>query len=181
MQDFEVTEETDVSILADFYCGLPTMDDYIHGGGLQRHISAHECKFSVVRSAEDGIVAMFVISKGQLFLDEDCKDDLEMKFPGIGEEPIVAEYWKTGCFPSLEIDYLAVRQDCRQSERHVGSWVIRKIMSYAPEYGNPLFLSVAAYSTREYSAVPFYHHNGFWSAEFPNMNIDTLRMYRIVE
>lgn len=181
MQDFVVTEESDVSILADFYCGLPFMDEYIHDGRLQTYLSQHSRTFFVVRSECYDIVAMFVISKGVLYLDEDCKEDLEMKFPGFGTEPLIAQEWQTGMFPSLEIDYLAVREDCRGTCRHIGSWAIRKIMSFASKYENPLFLSVAAYYTKEYSAIPFYHKNGFWAAQQPCTNIDTVKMYRIID
>ena len=47
-------------------------------------------------------------------------------------------------------------------------------------YNNPLFISVDAYCTHEYSAVGFYDKCRFWPSEFMNQQLDTLRMYRIL-
>lgn len=181
MQDLVVTDETDVSILKGFYCGLRIMDEYIHDGRLQSHIDTHPCRFAVVRNQDNEILAMFVLSKGALQLDEDCIDDLKLKFQCAEKELDVLEWLDAGKFPSLEIDYLAVKQECRGSNLHIGRWVIQKILSYSQEFDNPLFVSVDAYTSKDYSAVGFYEKNLFLCAEFPCAQYDTIRMYRILE
>lgn len=180
--DLIVSQETDASILADFYCGLQRMDDYIHDGSLQQFLDNNPCHFYVIKDGTE-VVAMFVISKGHLELDEDCKDDLKMKFPDIDKSPISKMLWDQCMFPSIEIDYLAVREGHRCSDKHIGSFAIREIMTHwtEPEYEAPLFLSVDAYRTPSYSAVRFYEKCQFWASEFPNPNIDTLRMFRIID
>lgn len=176
------SKETDASVLKDFYCGLSIMDDFIHDGRLQAFLDEYACSFYVARDGED-IVGMFVINRGYIELDEDCKEDLEMKFPDIQKIPLIAPYWGTGCFPSIEIDYLAVKKELRESHAHIGRQMIREIMSHweDAEYDNPLFLSVDAYCTSKYSAVRFYERCNFWKSEFKNPNIDTWRMYAIID
>lgn len=180
MQNLVVTEETDVSVLEGFYCGLPIMDDYIHDGRLQEHVTTHSCRFAVVRTQSGEIVAMFVISKGTLRLDEDCIDDIKLKFECAEIDPEVLSWLDEGVFPSLEIDYLAVKKDLRESDMHIGRWVIQKIMTYAKDYDNPMFVSVDAYTSKDYSAVGFYRKNLFLCGELPGMQYDTIRMYRVL-
>ena len=45
-------------------------------------------------------------------------------------------------------------------------------------YRHPLFLSVKAYCTQEYSAVGFYSKCRFLASEFISQQIDSLRMYK---
>ena len=169
--------EQDASILSDFYSGIDAMDTFIHTR-LSAFLRAYKCRFYVLRNEQGIIVAMFVVSAGQLVLDEDCKDDLRMKFPDIEEWPELKDYWEAGVFPSIEIDYLAVRQEYRN--QHIGKDIISIIESFKDDefYNHPLFLSVDAYCTRTYSAVKFYDKCRFWAAEFINQSLDTLRMYR---
>lgn len=181
MQELVVTEETDASILEGFYCGLPIMDNYIHDGRLQEHINNHPCRFAVVRTQSDAIVAMFVISMGKLLLDEDCIDDIKLKFQCAEIDPEVTNWLNAGVFPSLEIDYLAVKKDLRECGLHIGSWVIRKIMTtYAKDFGDPMFVSVDAYTSKDYSAIGFYRKNLFLCGELPETQFDTVRMYRVL-
>ena len=114
--------ESDASLLADFYCGQAEMDEFIHTR-LNAFLTAYNCRFYVVRDERETIVAMLVLSSGQLFLDEDCKDDLRLKFPDIEVNERLKPYWEAGVFPSIEIDYLAVQQEYRG--RHIGSTLMQ--------------------------------------------------------
>ena len=169
--------EQDTSILSDFYTGVEAMDTFIHTR-LSAFLRAYNCRFYVLRDEQDIVVAMFVVSAGQLFLDEDCKDDLHLKFPDIEEWPNMRDYWEAGVFPSIEIHYLAVQKEYRN--QHIGEDIISLIDSFKEDvfYNHPLFLSVDAYCTNEYSAVRFYERCGFWASEFRGQHIDSLRMYR---
>ena len=171
--------EQDASILADFFSGVDAMDTFIHTR-LSAFLRAYNCRFYVLRTEQGVVVAMFVVSAGQLFLDEDCKDDLRLKFPDIEEWASLHDYWEAGVFPSIEIDYLAVKKEYRN--QHIGEDILSIIESFKDDtfYRHPLFLSVNAYCTREYSAVKFYERCGFWASEFRGQQIDSLRMYRTI-
>ena len=169
--------EQDASILADFYSGVDAMDKFIHTR-LSAFLRAYNCRFYVLRNTEGTIVAMFVISEGQLILDDDCKNDLRIKFPDIEKSAEIKDYWEAGVFPSIEIQYLAVRKEYRG--QYIGKDIISIINSFKGDtyYHHPLFMSVHAYRTTEYSAVGFYEKCRFWASEFVNPNIETVRMYR---
>ena len=171
--------EQDASILSDFHSGVEEMDSFIHVrlASFQR---AYNCRFYVLRDEQGTVVAMFVISAGQLFLDEDCKEDLLMKFPDIEERPKLRDYWEAGVFPSIEIHYLAVQQEYRNQK--IGGDILSIIESLKDDifYNHPLFLSVNAFYSEKYSAVGFYHKCRFWASEFASQHIDSVRMYRAI-
>ena len=175
---YHLAREYNASVLADFKSGVESMDEFIHNR-LSVFLRVYNTsRFYVLKDVDGLIVAMFVVSCGQLFLDEDCKEDLHMKFPDIEERPDIKDYWEGGLFPSIEINYLAVHKDFQN--RHIGRKIIRTIMDFKDDdyYNHPVFLSVDALCTNEYSAVGFYQKCNFWASEFMNQKIDTLRMYR---
>ena len=180
--DLYLKLEHDASILEDFYSGVDEMDAFIHTR-LSAFLRAYRnSRFYVLRDTNGTVIAMFVTSEGRLVLDEDCKDDLCIKFPGIEDWSEIKDYWEAGFFPSIEIEYLAVRKAYR--EQHIGTDIISIIKSLKESiYSNyhPLFLSVNAYCTKEYSAVGFYKKCNFWAAEFINPTVETLRMYRAID
>ena len=169
--------EHDAAILSDFNSGVDAMDTFIHTR-LSAFLRAYNCRFYVLRNEQGIIVAMFVVSAGQLFLDEECKDDLRLKFPDIEEWPGLQDYWEAGVFPSIEIDYLAVRKEYRK--QHIGEDILLLIESFKDDifYNHPSFISVDAYCTNDYSAVGFYDKCSFWASEYRGQHIDTIRMYR---
>ena len=169
--------EHDASILKAIYSGVDALDTFIHTR-LAGFLRAYNCRFYVLRNEQGVVVAMFVISGGQLILDEDCKDDLRLKFPDIDEWPALKDSWEAGVFPSIEINYLAVQKEYR--EQHIGKDIISLIESFKEDvyYRHPLFLSVKAYCTQEYSAVGFYSKCRFLASEFISQQIDSLRMYK---
>ena len=80
-------------------------------------------------------------------------------------------------YPSLEIDYLAVRKDVRESG--IGSRIIEEL-SLRARGKNCFFLTVDAYHTKGYSAIPFYEKQGFFALQEYSDEYDTLRMARRV-
>ena len=175
---FYLEREQDVSVLDEFYSGIADMDNFIHNRLSVFLRVYNNSRFYVLREEQGKVIAMFVVGTGQLFLDEDCKDDLRMKFPDIESRPEIKEYWEGGLFPSIEINYLAVHKDYQH--KHIGRRLIKTIAGFKEDifYNHPLFLSVDAYCTNEYSAVRFYERCGFWASEFRGQHIDSLRMYR---
>ena len=105
-------------------------------------------------------------------------NDLRIKFPDIEKTEELKDYWEAGVFPSIEIQYLAVKKEYRG--QYIGKDIISIINSfkYDSYYHHPLFMSVQAYRTTEYSAVGFYEKCRFWASEFVNPNVETVRMYR---
>ena len=179
-QRFHLEREADTSVLADFYSGVKSMDHFIHTR-LSIFLRIYKnSRFYVLRNEDGLILAMCVLSPGQLFLDEDCKDDLRIKFPDIEERADLKEYWEGGLFPSIEISYLAVSKEYQGM--HIGSKLIDTIVKFKNDefYNHPLFLSVDALCTKEYSAVGFYNKCRFWASEYMNVKLDTLRMYRTI-
>lgn len=174
-----ISLQTDVSILSDFCCGQTNMDNFIHtrlGAFLKSYPTT---RLFVVKDESHAIVAMFVLNNGHLLLDDDCKDDLLIKFPEIEKIDYLQDYWESGAFPSIEIDYIAVREDLRN--QHIGDSLIHYISSLHKEeatFRDTCFISVSAYCTPQYSAVPFYQKCNFCAAEIKNPYSDTLRMYR---
>lgn len=181
LPSLHISVQTDASILSDFFCGQNEMDNFLHtrlGAFLKSYPMS---RFYVVKDEDGTIVAMFVLSSGHLYLDEDCKDDLEMKYPELEQLEFLSDYWESGVFPTIEIDYLAVRKEFRG--KHIGDALIHFVSAQRedPMFHAPLFISVSAYSTSEYTAVPFYQKCAFWPAEIKNPFADTLRMYRMFD
>ena len=63
-------------------------------------------------------------------------------------------------YPTLEIDYLAVRKDLRK--KGYGSLVIEELSKTARNR-NCYFMTVSAYHSKDYSAIPFYEKQGFFA------------------
>jgi len=80
-------------------------------------------------------------------------------------------------YPTIEIDYLAVRKDLR--ERGYGTEILTEITEAARRKGS-YFLTVDAYHDREYSAIPFYEKLGFFALQEFSEEHETLRMAKRV-
>jgi len=176
-----ISVQTDVEILRDFYCGQPDMDEFIHTR-LDAFLKSYpRARMYVARDDHQQVVAMFVLSNGHQFLDEDCKEDLVMKYPDILSREDLKDYWESGAFPTIEIDYLAVAQNMRNCQ--IGTTLIHFISSLKDDdyFHDSKLISVSAYCTSEYSAVRFYQTCNFWAAEIKNPFADTLRMYRMFD
>lgn len=170
------SEESSADILNGFECGIQVMDAFIHDN-LGSFLKAdHRFKLTVVTDDELGIVAMFVISSGIFVDNDDAFHDIPYGKPWsyIGED---SQILSGTMYPSLEIDYLAVRKDLRESG--YGSRIIEELSSMAKSK-NYYFLTVDAYHTKEYSAIPFYEKQGFFALQEYSDQYDTLRMARRV-
>ena len=90
-------------------------------------------------------------------------------------------YWEyMNSFPAIEIAYLAV-EECFQG-KGIGSFILEEIMKYVsclPDQKYD-FVTVRAYNTDEYSAIPFYQKCGFTEAAKQVANTN-LFMYRVVQ
>lgn len=164
----KLSQDTDLS---DFNCGLAVMDKFIHTE-LQKVLSAQQNYSGYYLSIGTEIVALFVIDIETVIIDEDTYDDMQLIY-GI-EQNSGTEY------NSLEILYLAVKEEYRK--QGIGSMCIDKIVSMA-EQSSALgvqFITVDAYKSHAYTAIPFYHRHNFIDAEYNNPNKNTLRMIRPV-
>ena len=74
--DFSFERIDEASVLSCFYCGIHSMDDFIHDK-LQEYLNQTDCNAYVIK-AGDEVVAMLCLGSDTLTLDDDDKD--EMKF-----------------------------------------------------------------------------------------------------
>ena len=165
-------EEKSADKLKGFECGVQEMDDFIHDVLDDFLKNDLRYQLNVVIDDERGIVAMFVISTG-IFVDvgNEFKDIPFGKPWGYIDDDLPIQ---SGImYPSLEIDYLAVRKDLRDCG--YGSRIIEEISTRAKSK-NYFFLTVGAYHTQGYSAIPFYEKQGFFALQDYSEDYDTLRM-----
>ena len=168
----------DASVLSNFYCGIPDMDDFIHEK-LQGYLNRTGCEAYVIRQ-KDEIVAMLSLGDDTLNLDDDDKDDMRS---GYIPKPTIAledqSFLAEKEFPAVEITYLAVEKGRRG--QGIGEYIISqieaKVLRDNPEFE---FITVEAYKTKDYSAVGFYDRCDFTPAELPLGYKDTLRMYKVL-
>ena len=154
MSDYELTIERafDTNALSLFNCGVREIDQLIHKktGGLSSFISEVPCEFYVAKINEEP-VALFVLSNRMVSINEDK-------------------------YPSLEIDFIAVREDWRN--KGIGS----HILDLARQNANNAdfhFLTTAAFLSKKYSAVGFYEKCGFEASGVKKGN--TVPMFRFLD
>lgn len=148
----------DTSALSNFYCGLPSMDKFIHDAekGLNEYVRLGLTKLRIVRSGKE-IVAIFALSKGTLVLSS--FDWRKLDKDGL---KISADIFDTkDTYPSIEIDYLAVSKNWRN--KGIGHFILNEIALKAIEddLSATMFLTVEAIETKDYSAVGFYKKFNF--------------------
>lgn len=170
------SKELSADILKCFDCGIQVMDDFIHHA-LNDLLAENPHYNLYVASSEDcGVVAMFVTSNGA-FIDSDGSfQDLPYGKPwGYFDDN---SHIQTGTmYPTLEIDYLAVRKDLQN--RGFGTEIIEYLAGIASS-NNLYFLTVDAYHKNNYSAIPFYEKQNFFAIQEYSDEFDTLRMVRRV-
>lgn len=139
------------------------MDKFIHDPkfGLELYVKAGLTNLWVVLKQRQA-VAFFALSKSSLILNSIDLMDIKAK----GTNPIEELYDTVDAFPSIKIDYFAVEHN-HQSEG-LGSALINLIREKAisDELSSTLFLTVDAFHTSDYSAVPFYKKNYFIESEY---------------
>ena len=160
------------NILDGFECGIPAMDAFIHCDLESLLKGDSRFAFYVVKAAEKGIVAMYIISDGKLVDYDDEFHDIPAGKPWGYIDDNYDMHTGTA-YPTMEIDYLAVRKDLRNNG--IGRDIIKKLAAEAKQK-DCFFLTVDAYHVREYSAVPFYEKQGFFPLHNYSDHYDTLRM-----
>ncbi len=156
------------------------MDEFLHGD-FKDYLYLGICKAFVVK-ANDKVVAMYSLDKFNVFISDNVKS---MMREGIKPAPHDAldpdnPYWRIPLIDSVEITYLAVSKEFQC--QHIGSFIIEKIIKDLldnPTSTSPI-LTVRAYKSAAYTAVPFYEKCGFFPLEASSDSKPTLCMYRII-
>lgn len=170
---------TDASALSDFFCGIQSMDDYIHKE-LQDYVSMGNCEMYIVREDND-VIAMFCLDNNSLMLSDTTKENMKkgVKPCPLGTSDPDSLFWYKPSFDAVEITYLAVTVS--RQRQHIGWFIIEQIMNrvcVSGEY-NCDFVTVRALKEKDYSAVPFYKKCGFYPAR-KEQEGENLFMYRVV-
>ena len=177
-----IEQLNETSYLANFKCGVSTMDTFIQDG-LELSIENHYCRaYSVIEENTNNVIAIFALSFDSLDLDYEDKDDM-MSGISSAEQPLLTNNYKEvflnkSRYPALEIAYLAV--SVNQHKRGIGRSIVESIVEKAQEQklAGCQFITVEALSSDLYNAVGFYSRCGFAPCEMPNPNKGTLRMFR---
>lgn len=176
----EIRAVDNSDLFADFYCGIPAMDKFIHEG-LAMSIKNHYCQAYAVFYNEE-VIALFALSFDSVDLDIDDKEEISLGISATGRPDVDVDYEETFYskrrYPALDIAYLAVREDMRG--QHIGEYIVSQIRKKAKEqrFAGCQFLTVEAYNVKDYSAVGFYNRCGFANNEIPNPSKDTVRMFQ---
>ena len=150
------------------------MDTFIHHH-LQSYLDKYPCSAYCLCNEEEKIIAFFVIRYDTLVVfDEESSDDHKIIYDTELPTAIpVNEY------PSIEIEYLAVAKNFQR--QGIGRICMQQIINLADEVCQRLkieFITVDAFKSDGYSAIPFYEKCHFSALEYPDPTKDTLRMYR---
>lgn len=170
-----------IAELADFYCGIEEMDEFIHSSRFLDSLQERECvAYSVYDN--DRVVGFFALNMDILDLDDDDKDDLTHGYlradaPCFKTDKEFLEFMSQPRFKVVDIAYLAVSKEYRHLG--IGSAIMKEICVLAEEM-NPegWFMTVDALylPKKPYSAVEFYEKFRFQRMLPPRT--DTIRMYR---
>lgn len=176
----------DVSALSDFYCGIDSMDDFIHNrdNGLQSYINGHLTNLWIVK-LNNVSVAFFSLSKSSLVVNNYDLENLKRSLFNRNENTFFIDRPQ---YPCVEIDYFAVNKNFRN--QGIGTLVLYEIISKvkADKLSATLFISLDAYHISKYSSVQFYKKNNFLISEHGLLqnqyrerygtSCTTIRMYR---
>lgn len=166
------SKEERADLLNGFECGIPVMDEFIHTQLDTFLRNNPRYTLYIVKNDEADVVAFFVISTGAFVDDKGEYTELPSGEPwGYLDEDLGPQACQR--FPTLEIDYLAVRQDCRN--KGIGHHVMLELIGLATER-DVFFLTVDAYHDTSYSAIPFYEKQGFFALQEYSVDSNTLRM-----
>ena len=174
---FERTTET--SILSDFFCGISSMDKFIHEE-LQDYVNMGNCEMYIVREEND-VVAMFCLDNNCLYLADSTREKMQkgIKPCPQGTSDPDNPFWYRPSFDAVEISYLAVSES--KQRQHIGWFIIDQIMDRVAtsDMYNCEFVTVRALKEKNYTAVPFYKKCGFYPAR-KEQEGENLFMYRVV-
>lgn len=177
MEEFynvDIRRAGDTSALKSFYCGVKSMDDFIHDdvNGLAKFIALGVSNLWLVyQSGTEKVVAFFALSKDALVLNSEDKRNIERN-PGKPDSIVSSEnrerFWDEEKYPAIEIDYFAVCKELRdKKDIHLGTFLIDEIcsMSHEDVLSATKFITVEALDTPQYSAVKFYQNCDFQFSE----------------
>ena len=170
---FSFQREPSAKALKNFRCGIKEMDDFIHFQ-LDSFLSDHKNQLFIVSNEAGSIVGMFVLSEGFFYDERDAFIDA----PAYGKPFAILDRMSGTTkiakrYSTIEIEYLAVAQEFRNQS--IGTEIILAITDLANSQHTP-FITVDAYVTIHYSAVPFYEKCGFIHLENQDRGYDTMRM-----
>ena len=168
------------SELDDFYCGIDTIDTFLHGD-FKDYLYLGICQAYVVRESSE-VIAMYSLDKFNVFISDNVKSRMKEGLKPVPQDAIDPDnpYWRLPLIDSIEITYLAVAK--KWQHKHLGSFIIEKIIKDLLKdkaCTSPL-LTVRAYKSKTYTAVPFYEKCGFYPTEDISDSKPTLCMYRII-
>lgn len=180
MRRLEFKKLSDASELKGFYCGVNTIDDFLHGD-FRDYLYIGVCQAYIVKDGTE-VVAMYALDKFNVFISDDVKSRMRNGIKPAPDEALdpANPYWRLPLINSIEVTYLAVAKE--RQRQHLGSFIIEKIVRDLladNECTSPL-LTVRAYKSEVYSAIPFYEKCGFYPAEEYSKSKPTLCMYRII-
>ena len=176
--EFLLDRHSSAESLKSFKCGILEMDNFIHHH-LAEFLVDHKNQLFVVRDVQNEVVAMFVLSEGYFFDDSKAFEDM----PAYGKpfailDKVTGTTKFTKRYSTVEIEYLAVSEVLRGSR--IGTSIIQAIANLAKSQ-NTQFITVDAYCTLHYSAVPFYEKCNFKILENQDRTYDTVRMLYVVD
>jgi len=183
LEEYKIEHLTSFEELTEFYTGKQQMDDFLHNH-LQDCEESHYCRTFCVRlKANRTIVAIFALAFDSVDIASDDFDDMRMGAAGT-ELPAVKAHFREQfeqkyTYPALEVAYLAI--DKKFQNLHLGSALIEEIAAMArlQSIAGCVFLTVRAWHTSDYSAVPFYEKNQFAKLT-PVPQMDVWPMYKTI-
>ncbi len=176
--EFLLDRHSSADALKSFECGIKEMDQFIHHH-LSEFLVDHKNQLFVVRDMQNAVVAMFVLSEGFFFDDSEAFEDM----PAYGKpfailDKVTGTTKFTKRYSTVEIEYLAVSKELRGTR--IGTSIIQAIANLAKSQSTQ-FVTVDAYCTMNYSAVPFYQKCNFKILENQDRTYDTVRMLYVVD
>lgn len=153
--NLEYVKTNNLSDLRDFFCGVDEMDRFIHAS-LQNKIVENPHLANFIVKEEGIIVAICTIADKRLVLPD-------------------GKYLNT-----IEIEYLAVRHT--EQNKGIGRQIIDYLLeNIAPTVPDATHLTVHAYISDVYSAVPFYEKCKFRQIQKKHPMAETVRMARAIK
>lgn len=75
MKQLEIQKLSDANELKDFYCGIDTIDDFLHGD-FKDYLYLGICKAFVVKESGN-VVAMYSLDKFNVYIGDDVKSRMQ--------------------------------------------------------------------------------------------------------
>ena len=151
--------------LSDFYTGKKEMDDFLHDKLKQCDESHYSKTFCVRKKKNNKIIAIFSLAFDSVDIDSGDFDNMRIGSAGTNMPDVNLnfreQFEQKYTYPALEIAYLAIEKSYQRL--YLGSALIEEIAAKAKEQklAGCVFLTVKAWCTSKYSAVPFYEKNNF--------------------